>query len=134
ASSREKTVIFLGRPSSPVSKRRTRTLPSEPVPPVTTIFLSVSNRPPKFRIRSGIVEQSRNHIRPTWRDKTGRLKKTSAVQAPVANERVIRFDLHVQAAHLFDEHEQIEFVNWFRGDVPDTLQSFVMFDKPRNYF
>jgi hypothetical protein len=42
ASSREKTITFAGVPSSPVSARRTKVLPIDPVPPVTRMRLSLN--------------------------------------------------------------------------------------------
>src|SRR5207253_9783384 len=40
---RENTTTCRGRPTSPSSRRRARTWPSDPVPPVTTTFLPSSN-------------------------------------------------------------------------------------------
>src|ERR687887_2556798 len=97
ASSREKTVIWRGSPISPVSRRLTRTLPSEPVPPVTTTLLSLrSIGPPDFVVRRRVGAQAPDHLGPRGRPDAGLAAEARAVEAAVAGERLVRLDLDPQ--------------------------------------
>src|SRR5579885_548894 len=110
ASSREKTVICRGTPISPVSRRLTSTLPSEPVPPVTTKLLSLRSMNPLFKTQCGaylfvgrrVAAQRRDHLRPRRRADAGLRAEARGGEAPVADERLVRLDADAQAVNLFD--------------------------------
>src|SRR5947207_3084536 len=85
-------------------------------------------RPPNFRIRGGILEQLRNHIRPTGRDKACGLPKALCIQAPVTDKSFIWLNLHVKISSLFDQCEQVKFIDRLGCNVPDSLQLRVICD------
>src|SRR5207249_4345279 len=108
-------------PSSPVSKRFTSTFPSEPVPPVTTILLSLSTiHPPKFLVRRRIGSHLLDHLGPRGGLNTGRLAKKRTVQTTVADERFIRLDLDGKSVSLLDQREKVKFADGLAGEMPDA--------------
>src|ERR1044072_7695044 len=127
ASSREKTVTCAGRPTSPVSRRLTSTLPSEPVPPVTTTLLPVSMIP-NFLVRSGVVRHALYHPGPRPRRKARLAPEPRAVETTVADEFVVGLNLRVEPVRVPDQRQEVELVNRFGGDVPDAAQALLLGD------
>src|SRR5437016_13910614 len=84
-----------GRPSSPVSKRRTSARPNVPVPPVMSIrlFASGSMSSVPFVVRCGIGRHVADHLRPTGRYESGQGPESSGIEAPVASDFGIRLAL-----------------------------------------
>src|SRR5689334_25440646 len=101
ASSREKTVICCGNPISPDNSRRTKTFPSDPVPPVTNTRLSVSMISPELVISRGILAHLLDHLWPCLRRPTRFVTESIRVETTVADERIIRPDLYIQFKGLF---------------------------------
>src|ERR1044072_4456212 len=127
ASSREKTVTCAGRPTSPVSRRFTSTLPSEPVPPVTTTLLPVSMIP-NFLVRSGVVRHALYHLGPRPRRKARLAPKPRAVEAAAADEFVVGLNLRVEPVRVPDQCQEVELVNRLGGDMPDAAQTLLLGD------
>src|SRR5438105_7530502 len=135
ASSREKTVIWRGSPASPVSRRLTRTLPSEPVPPVTTTLLSLgSMNPPNLFVRRRVVAHAPDHLRPRGRADAGLAAEARAVEAAVTDERLVRLDADAQPVNLLDQGQQVELADRPRGHVPDAAQVPVLAHHLRDHF
>ena len=102
ASSRENTMIFAGVPSSPVSSRRTNSLASEPVPPVTRIALAVKHH--AVSASYGLPRrQLVDHRVPRRRCVAGRGAKPLP-QAAIDHELVVRLDLDVERPSASRDH------------------------------
>src|SRR2546423_2095602 len=127
ASSREKTVICVGKPTSPVSSLRASTLPSEPVPPVTTTLLPVSIIP-DLLVGSFVARHPLDHLRPGGRREARLASEPRAVEAAVADELAVRLDLRVEAEGGLDQSQQVELIYRLGGDVPDAAQVRVLGD------
>src|SRR3954465_7278004 len=96
ASLREKTITSSGTPSSPSSRRRTSTCPSEPVPPVTMTRLPSSKALPYVRVALRGLGELGDHLFPGRRGPASRLSETGGIEAPVDNDAVVRLDLDVE--------------------------------------
>src|SRR5436305_979449 len=108
ASSREKTVIWRGNPISPVRSRLTSTLPSEPVPPVTTTLLSLRNiGPPNLVIRRRVFAHPLDHLRPRRGDDARRLPEARAVEAADVYETVVRLYTDAQTVNPLHQAYQV---------------------------
>src|SRR5437870_11002128 len=111
ASSREKTVICCGSPISPVSRRRTRTLPKEPVPPVTSTFLSLSINPPNFVVGRCVIVHPLDHLGPRRSLKPCRRVKARAIQAAVADKCLIWLDINRKSVSLLYKCKKVKFAD-----------------------
>src|SRR6476646_4890744 len=103
ASSREKTVIWCGTPSSPDNSRRTKTFPSDPVPPVTNSRLPVSITSPELIVAGGILSHLLDHLWPAVRRPTGFASDSIGVKTAVADERIFGHDFDIQSKCLFHQ-------------------------------
>src|SRR2546421_7399982 len=110
-----------GVPISPERSLRTRTFPSEPVPPVTTTRLSVSIVPPNLRIRSRVFVHLFDHLRPTRGSSVQLSPEALRLQTAVAGESLVRLNQHLQPINLFDEREQVELINRLSRRVPHAV-------------
>src|SRR3990172_8978995 len=108
ASSRENTTIFFGRPISPVSKRRTRALPNDPVPPVTSTRLpSRTTSPPPRLVGRWILRHRLDHPRPGWWNIPRSRPEPVRIQAPVNIVMGNRLNLNRDLEGLPQQTEQL---------------------------
>src|SRR5438128_43744 len=89
ASLREKTRTSWGTPCSPSSRRRTRTWPSEPVPPVTTTRLPVSKALLDDRVVGGHRGELGDHLGPARRLPPGGGAEPGRIEAAVNLDAVV---------------------------------------------
>src|SRR5713226_5040215 len=99
ASSREKMIIFAGSPARPERNRRTRVLPSDPVPPRIRILFSskhfIFDCPP-FVVRSVVARKLSDQLQPRRTDVARCSRELLSPQAPIARELVLLENLDVQ--------------------------------------
>src|SRR3954452_466070 len=106
ASLREKTTTSSGTPISPSSSRRTRTWPSEPVPPVTMTRLPSSKTLPHVRVLLGRDGQLRRHVRPArWLPSRG-APEAARVEAAVDRDALVRLDVDVELEGAAQEQQE----------------------------
>src|SRR5687768_13226363 len=109
ASSREKTVTLAGLPNSPAIRRRMKTCPNEPVPPVTRTRLPSRDRIPiqPFIVGCWIVSQLLDEIRQRWALVTGCSLEAAAIQASIAVKARIRVDGHAHLIRIPQQQQKI---------------------------
>src|SRR5262249_31959605 len=118
ASSREKTMILLGEPSSRRSSRRMRDCPSEPVPPVTSTTAPSSTRFTELPRHQVLVQ----HVLPRRRLYPGSGSEAARVERTVDHRLVDGTDGAVEVDALADHGKEVELVDRFGGDMVDTCQ------------
>src|SRR3954447_10437642 len=132
ASLREKTTTSSGTPSSPSSRRRTRTCPSEPVPPVTMTRLPSSKALPDVGVPLRGGGELRNHLLPARRGPTGGVPEGGGVEAPIDDDALIGLDLEVELKRIPKQEQQVVLGDRRRAQVKQALELLVAFDDVRD--
>src|SRR5213592_641478 len=116
-----------GRPSSPVSKRRTRARPNVPVPPVmsTRLFASGSMSPVPFVVRCGVGRHLADHLWPAGRCESGQGAESRGIEAPVASNFGIRLDLNAVPIHIVHEPQEFVLRDRFARNMINTAEAGV---------
>src|SRR4051794_10436543 len=122
ASLREKTTTSSGTPISPSSSRRTRTCPSDPVPPVTTTRLPSSKALPHLRIILGGASELRDHLRPARGLPPRRAAEAAGVEAAIDHDALVRLDLDVQLEGVAQEQQQVVLADGRGAQVPEPVE------------
>src|SRR5579859_4183600 len=129
ASSRENTMMRAGRPISPVSRRFTRVLPSEPVPPVIRIlFPSRGSTSISPFVGGGVLRELRNQISPGRRLIADRSAELVALHAAIANLRVVGDDFDVELVSFAEGCQQVVFRDGRRCHLVQAGQAAVAID------
>src|SRR3954447_2533802 len=128
ASLRENTTTSSGTPISPSSSRRTRTWPSEPVPPVTMTRLPSSKALPQMRVVVGGRRELGDHLRPARRPPPRRLAKPAGVKAAIDHDRVVRLDVDVRLEGIAKLQQQVVLGDGLGAQVPQAVQLRVALD------
>src|SRR4051794_25061970 len=128
ASLREKTTTSSGTPTSPSSSRRTRTWPSEPVPPVTMTRLPSSKALPQVRVVVGGGCELRRHFRPA-RGLEGRgAAEAARVEAAIDHDRVVRLNVDVKLEGIAKLKQQVVLGDRLGAQVPQAVQLRMVLD------
>src|SRR5215212_2995619 len=107
ASLREKTTTSSGTPISPSSSRRTRTWPSEPVPPVTMTRLPSSKALPDLGVLVGRRRELGHHLLPARRLPPGGAPKPSRVEAAIDRDALIGLDVDFELERVAQQEQQL---------------------------
>src|SRR5450756_2350356 len=131
ASSREKTTILAGWPISPLSRRRTSTWPSEPVPPVISTRLPLSGYmgQPPLVVGGRVCSQFGYHLRPGGDAVAGRAHEALGAEAAVARRVVVRVDLDVEMHGFLHLCEQSVLSNRRAGDLHEPAEAGLLREK-----
>src|SRR5450756_538222 len=124
ASSREKTTILAGWPISPLSRRRTSTWPSEPVPPVISTRLPLSGYmgQPPFVVGCRVCSHFGHHLLPGGDGVSGGPHETGGTETAVAGWVVEGLDLDVEIHGFLQHHEQSVLADGRTGYLYEAAQ------------
>src|SRR4051795_263223 len=132
ASLREKTTTSSGTPISPSSSRRTRTWPSEPVPPVTMTRLPSSKALPHVRVLLRGGGELGRHLRPRRWLESGGATEPARVEAAVDRDAVFRLDVEVKLEGVAQEQQETVLGDRRGAHMPQPLEVVMALDDVRD--